>query len=224
MGRDGLADRLLDVGRPRHVAGNERRGATTCAYLVDDRYARRRGAGGDHDVGARVGEGEGEPAPDTSAGPGDEHGSTCHVVQRLGVLVVIGHGHIKPPPSTANVAPVSGAASLPASSATTGSDRYGYNNSRDGYYSSREARREAREARREARYLRDNDVIYRDANGRYYCKRDDGTTGTIVGAIGGGVLGNIIAPGGSKTLGTIIGAAGGAIAGRAIDKSDARCE
>ncbi|WP_070156990.1 glycine zipper 2TM domain-containing protein, partial [Sphingobium phenoxybenzoativorans] len=77
---------------------------------------------------------------------------------------------------------------------------------------------------RPPRYLRDNDQIYRGNDGSYYCKRDDGTTGTIVGAIAGGVLGNVIAPGGSKTLGTILGGAGGAIAGRAIDKNDIRCE
>ncbi|MEJ7925486.1 glycine zipper 2TM domain-containing protein [Sphingobium sp. AN641] len=74
------------------------------------------------------------------------------------------------------------------------------------------------------RQLRDNDQIYRDRDGRYYCKRDDGTTGTIVGALAGGVLGNIIAPGGSKTLGTILGAGGGALAGRAIDRNDVNCE
>ena len=74
------------------------------------------------------------------------------------------------------------------------------------------------------RTINDSDYIYRDADGRYYCKRDDGTTGTIVGAIAGGVLGNIIAPGGSKTLGTILGAGGGALAGRAIDRSSIRCE
>ena len=74
------------------------------------------------------------------------------------------------------------------------------------------------------RAIGDGDYIYRDAEGRYYCKRDDGTTGTIVGAIAGGVLGNLIAPGGSKTLGTILGAGGGALAGRAIDRNDIRCE
>ncbi|MGE4409633.1 MAG: glycine zipper 2TM domain-containing protein [Sphingobium sp.] len=73
-------------------------------------------------------------------------------------------------------------------------------------------------------YLRDNDRIYRDRDGRYYCKKPDGTTGLIVGGLAGGVLGNIIAPGGSKTLGTILGAAGGALAGRAIDRSKIRCQ
>lgn len=72
--------------------------------------------------------------------------------------------------------------------------------------------------------LRDDDQIYRDANGNYYCKKPDGTTGLIVGGIAGGVLGNVIAPGGSKTLGTILGAAGGALAGRAIDRNNVRCK
>jgi Glycine zipper 2TM domain len=67
------------------------------------------------------------------------------------------------------------------------------------------------------------DRVYRGTDGRYYCRRNDGTTGLIVGAIAGGVLGNIIAPGDSKTLGTIIGASGGALAGRAIGRRDARC-
>lgn len=72
-------------------------------------------------------------------------------------------------------------------------------------------------------YLRDNDQIYRDRDGRYYCRKPDGTTGALVGGVTGGVLGNIIAPGGSKTLGTILGAAGGALAGQAIDKNNVRC-
>jgi hypothetical protein len=73
------------------------------------------------------------------------------------------------------------------------------------------------------RRLADNDEIYRGRDGRYYCKREDGTTGLIVGGLAGGVLGNVIAPGGSKTLGSVIGAVGGAIAGRAIEKgSDGR--
>jgi outer membrane lipoprotein SlyB len=72
--------------------------------------------------------------------------------------------------------------------------------------------------------VRDGDVIYRDAQGNYYCKRENGTTGTLVGAGIGGVLGNLIAPGGSKTVGTLLGAAGGAVAGRAIDRADLACK
>jgi outer membrane lipoprotein SlyB len=59
-------------------------------------------------------------------------------------------------------------------------------------------------------------------DGRYHCRRDDGTTGPIAGVLGGGVLGNVVAPGGSKTLGTILGALGG-VAGRAIDRGGAGC-
>lgn len=72
--------------------------------------------------------------------------------------------------------------------------------------------------------LRDNDRIYRDRDGRYYCKKPDGSTGLIVGGLAGGVLGNVIAPGGSKTLGTLLGAGAGALTGRAIDRNSIRCK
>lgn len=72
------------------------------------------------------------------------------------------------------------------------------------------------------RRLSDNDRVYRGKDGRYYCKRDNGTTGLIVGGVAGGILGNIIAPGGSALLGTIIGAVGGGVAGKAIDKNDSK--
>jgi Ni/Co efflux regulator RcnB len=73
------------------------------------------------------------------------------------------------------------------------------------------------------RYLAYNDRIYRGRDGRYYCRRPDGTTGLIIGALAGGVLGNVIAPGDSKTLGTVIGAVGGGLAGRAIDRDRVSC-
>ena len=73
------------------------------------------------------------------------------------------------------------------------------------------------------RRLGRTDNIYRGSDNRYYCRRDDGTTGLIVGGISGGVLGHIIAPGGSKTLGTILGAGAGALIGRAIDDGDVVC-
>jgi hypothetical protein len=93
---------------------------------------------------------------------------------------------------------------------------------RDGYWDA--ARYYRRDDRRYApRRLGRNDRIYRGSDNRYYCRRDDGTTGLIIGGISGGVLGNIIAPGGSKTLGTIIGAGVGALIGRAIDDGDIVC-
>lgn len=106
----------------------------------------------------------------------------------------------------------------------------------DRRYESREDRRDvrretrrnaARDYREDARYrernLGRNDRIYRGDDGRYYCDRDDGTTGLIVGALGGGVLGNVIAPGGSNTIGTLLGAGAGALIGRAIDQGEAKC-
>lgn len=73
------------------------------------------------------------------------------------------------------------------------------------------------------RRLGANDRIYRGRNNQYYCRRSDGTTGLIVGGIAGGVLGNVIASGGSNTLGTIIGAIAGGVGGRAIDRNNVRC-
>ncbi len=82
-------------------------------------------------------------------------------------------------------------------------------------------RRDDRRSR--ARPMGRNDRIYRGSDSRYYCRRDDGTTGLIIGGVGGGVLGSIIAPGGSRTLGAIIGAGAGAILGRALDRGDVVC-
>ena len=71
--------------------------------------------------------------------------------------------------------------------------------------------------------LSDNDRLYRGRDGRYYCRRSDGTTGLIVGGIAGGVLGNIIAEGRSETLGTVLGAAAGAAIGASIDRNNVVC-
>lgn len=73
------------------------------------------------------------------------------------------------------------------------------------------------------RRLGNRDRIYRGSNNEYYCRRSDGTTGLIIGAIGGGILGRAIAPNGSKTLGTILGGASGALIGRSIDRRGVRC-
>jgi hypothetical protein len=98
--------------------------------------------------------------------------------------------------------------------------RYDYNRRdprSDGYY----ADNYYRDGRYyKARRLGPNDRVYRGRDGRYYCRRDDGTTGLIIGGIAGGLLGNTVAPGGSKTLGTILGGGAGALLGRAIDKGD----
>lgn len=73
------------------------------------------------------------------------------------------------------------------------------------------------------RRLTSNDRIYRGQDNRYYCRRNDGTTGLIIGALGGGVLGNVIAPGGSKTIGSIIGGGLGAVLGNSIGQGNVTC-
>lgn len=70
------------------------------------------------------------------------------------------------------------------------------------------------------RRLRNDDRIFRGHDGRYYCRRSNGSTGLVIGAIGGAVLGNAI---GGDTLGTLLGAGAGAVAGRSIDRHNVRC-
>jgi hypothetical protein len=57
----------------------------------------------------------------------------------------------------------------------------------------------------------------------YRC-RGNGTTGTVLGAIVGGLLGDAaVGRHGDGTAGAIVGAGVGALAGRAIDRSGDRC-
>ena len=89
----------------------------------------------------------------------------------------------------------------------------------DGYYD----RRGYRGVRYDnTRY--DNGGYYRDQSYRYRGQRcGKGTTGLIVGAVAGGLLGrSIVGYRGDRTAGAIVGAGVGALAGRAVDKSDNR--
>lgn len=90
----------------------------------------------------------------------------------------------------------------------------------NGYYADRYYRDDNRY--RERRLSR-NDRVYRGQDGRYYCRRNDGTTGLVVGGLAGGALGNVIAGGGSRLLGTLIGAGGGALLGQSIDRGQVTC-
>ena len=65
--------------------------------------------------------------------------------------------------------------------------------------------------------------IWRDSHGRYRCERSNGTTGLIVGAAGGALLGRAIDTRGERATGTILGAAAGALIGRNIDRNRIRC-
>jgi uncharacterized protein YcfJ len=68
-----------------------------------------------------------------------------------------------------------------------------------------------------------NDVVWRGNDGRYYCRRENGTTGLVIGAALGGILGSQVAGRGDRTLGAILGAAGGGLLGREIDRGSVRC-
>jgi hypothetical protein len=102
-------------------------------------------------------------------------------------------------------------------------NRYDYNRLEPGqrnYY----ADRYYRDGRYyQPRRLSRNDRVYRGSNGRYYCRRNDGTTGLIIGAAAGGLLGNLISNGRSSTLGTLLGAGGGALLGREVDRGNVSC-
>jgi hypothetical protein len=96
---------------------------------------------------------------------------------------------------------------------------------RDPYATEYDATRYYRDdPRYQERRLAMSDEVYRGSDGRYYCKRNDGTTGLIIGAVGGGVIGNVIDGGHNRVAGTLIGGALGALAGKSIDQnSDIRC-
>jgi len=65
--------------------------------------------------------------------------------------------------------------------------------------------------------------VWRGNNGRYYCQKQNGTTGLIIGGAAGALLGRSIDGGRDRTLGTLLGAAGGALLGREIDRGGSRC-
>lgn len=67
-----------------------------------------------------------------------------------------------------------------------------------------------------------NDQVWRGRDGRYYCRRSNGTTGLVIGAAIGGLIGNRVASG-DRTLGTIIGAVGGGVLGREVDRGNVKC-
>ena len=82
------------------------------------------------------------------------------------------------------------------------------------------------EARQHAtRYYKSaNGVRYwRGNDGRYHCRRSDGTVGLIVGAAGGALVGRAVDTHGERATGTILGAAAGALLGREVARNHVRC-
>jgi len=66
------------------------------------------------------------------------------------------------------------------------------------------------------------DKVWLGDDGQYHCKRKDGTTGLVIGAVVGGLFGSAIT--GKSTLGTILGTVGGGLLGRSIERGDAKCQ
>jgi hypothetical protein len=76
----------------------------------------------------------------------------------------------------------------------------------------------------EPRPLTRADHVWRGNDGRYYCRRSNGTTGLIIGGAAGALLGSSIAGRGDRTLGALLGGAGGALLGREVDRGGLRCQ
>lgn len=75
----------------------------------------------------------------------------------------------------------------------------------------------------------DNDGNYsgptwRGSDGRMRCRKRDGTTGLIVGAAAGALVGRAIDRHGDRTTGTIVGGVAGALVGREVERSSGRCQ
>jgi hypothetical protein len=75
----------------------------------------------------------------------------------------------------------------------------------------------------EPRALSGRDRVWRGNDGRYHCRRSNGTTGLVVGAVGGALVGRTVDTRGDRTLGTVLGAVGGGLLGRGIDRGGSRC-
>jgi outer membrane lipoprotein SlyB len=80
---------------------------------------------------------------------------------------------------------------------------------------------QAAQARHHTHYYQGK--VWRDSHGRLRCRRSNGTTGLIIGAAGGALVGRAIDTHGERATGTILGAAAGALVGRSIDRSRVRC-
>jgi len=106
-------------------------------------------------------------------------------------------------------------------------DRYEDRRYRDRDYRDRDYRDDRIYDRRgrylEPRRIRERDRVWRGRDGNYYCERGNGTTGLVVGAGVGALLGRTIDTRGDRTVGTLLGGALGAVLGREIDRGGARC-
>ena len=65
--------------------------------------------------------------------------------------------------------------------------------------------------------------VWRGNDGQYYCQKRDGTTGLIIGAAAGAIIGREVDSRGDRTLGTVLGAAAGAILGKKVAQGGSSC-
>ena len=63
---------------------------------------------------------------------------------------------------------------------------------------------------------------WRGRDGRYHCRRPNGTTGLIIGGAAGALIGRELDGGRNRATGTILGAAAGALIGREVQRSGRR--
>ncbi len=123
----------------------------------------------------------------------------------------------------------SAAASLPATSVLADPPRHapahGYRDKHDRDYRG-DRHRSAYDSRgryREPHRIDRNSHVWRGRDGRYYCRRDNGTTGLLIGAGVGALAGHELAGNGDRTLGAVLGGVLGGVLGREIDRGDIRC-
>lgn len=104
--------------------------------------------------------------------------------------------------------------------------RYGGGRYDDPYTRDYDASRYYRDdPRYQERVLTEDDYVYRGSDGRYYCRRSDGTTGLVIGAGAGALIGRAIDGGRNRAGGTIVGGVLGALLGRTVEQqqSQVRC-
>jgi len=113
-------------------------------------------------------------------------------------------------------------------------DRYERNNRWEQRDNRQQDRRDYRQDRRQSVYdnngryneprrVNRGDRVWQGSDGRGYCERDNGTTGLIIGAAGGALLGRTVDTRGDRTVGTVVGGILGGLLGREVDRGEARC-
>lgn len=93
-----------------------------------------------------------------------------------------------------------------------GRQRYSHEDRRRGYGNY------DRYDRRDRRDYRDNARSWRGNDGRYYCRKSNGTTGLLIGGVAGALAGRAVDTRGDRATGTLLGAAAGALLGREVDR------